>query len=89
MQCKCVYTEKLAIVDTLKSGQPPYDGHTVRPCLYIVYTFLPLKKGQPLNHGQNAHPQSVHYSEVPLYIKQLRVSTNDVWVQKRGVDKDS
>ena len=37
-------------------------------CLYnIVHTFLPLEKGQPLNNGQNARPQCVHYSEVPLY----------------------
>ena len=35
--------------------------------LYIVHTFLPPKKGQPLSNGQNAHPQRVHYSEVPLY----------------------
>ena len=35
--------------------------------LYIVHTFLPPNKGQPLNNGQNACPQCVHYSEVPLY----------------------
>ena len=35
--------------------------------LYIVHTFLPPKKRQPLNNGQNARPQHVHYSEVPLY----------------------
>ena len=33
------------------------------PCLYIVHTFLPPKKGQPLNNGQNARPQC---SEVPF-----------------------
>ena len=35
--------------------------------IIIVHTFLPQKKGQPLNNGQNTPPQSVHYSEVPLY----------------------
>ena len=25
------------------------------------------RKGQPLNNGQDAHLQLVHYSEVPLY----------------------
>ena len=44
------------------------------PCLYIVHTFLPPKKGQPLNNGQNTRPQSVHYSEVPLYILAHRVA---------------
>ena len=29
----------------------------------------PPTKGQPLNNGQNARPQLVHYSEVPLYKK--------------------
>ena len=53
------------IMDTLKSGQPPYNGHTAHS-LPIVHTFLPPKKGQPLNNGQNARPQCVHYSEVPL-----------------------
>ena len=28
----------------------------------------PPTKGQPPNNGQNARPQLVHYSEVPLYI---------------------
>ena len=37
------------------------------PGPYIVHTFLPSKKGRPLNNGQNAGPQCVHYSEVPLY----------------------
>ena len=31
------------------------------PDLYIVHTFLPPKKGQPLN---NACPHHVHYLEV-------------------------
>ena len=31
------------------------------PYLYIVHTFLPPKKGQPLNNGQNARPQCVHF----------------------------
>ena len=35
-------------------------------CPYIS-TFLPPTKGQPPNNGQNARPQRVHYSEVPLY----------------------
>ena len=29
----------------------------------------PPTKGQPLNNAQNARPQLVHYSEVPLYKK--------------------
>ena len=61
-------------MDTLKSGQPPYSGHTLfTPYLYIVHTFLPPKKGQPLKNGQNARPQCVHYSEVPLYSLQITV----------------
>ena len=63
---------KPLIMDTLKSGQPPYNGHTVHPLpIIIVHTFLPLKKGQPLNNGQNGRPQCVHYSEVPLYTESL------------------
>ena len=54
------------MMDTVKSGQPPYNGHTVRPLLYNAHTFLPPKKGQPLNNGQNARPQRLHYSEVSL-----------------------
>ena len=38
-------------MDTLKSGQPPYNGHT----------FLPLKKGQPLNNELNACPKIPQY----------------------------
>ena len=52
------------IMDTLKSGQPPYNGQTVRSLPFIVHAFLPLKKGQPLKNGQNARPQCVHYSTV-------------------------
>ena len=37
-------------MDTLK---PPYNK-LFTPCLYIVHTFLPPKKGHPLNNGQNA-----------------------------------
>ena len=33
----------------------------------IIIVQKPPKKGQPLNNGQNACPQCVHYSEVPLY----------------------
>ena len=50
------------IMDTLKSGQPPYNGHTVHP---LPIYCLPRKTGQPLNNGQNTRPQCVHYSEVP------------------------
>ena len=43
------------------------------PCLLyhirIVHTFLPPKKGQHLNNGQNTCPKCVHYSEIPLYSK--------------------
>ena len=60
------------ITDTLKSGQPLYNGHTVHPLpMIIVHTFLPPKKGQPLNNGQNGRPQCVHYSEDPLYTESL------------------
>ena len=34
-------------------------------CLCIS---TPPKKGQPLNNGQNARPQLVHYSEAPLVV---------------------
>ena len=37
---------------TVKSGQPPYNGQTVHPCLNIVHAFLPPKKGQPLNNSR-------------------------------------
>ena len=41
--------------------------HCVPPTyVYIANTFLPPKSGQPLNNGQNARPQRVHYSEVPV-----------------------
>ena len=61
------HTVEPPIMDTPKSGQPPYNGQTVRPLPIIVHTFLPPIKGQHLNNGQNARPQCVHYSEVPLY----------------------
>ena len=47
--------------------------HCLPPTYNIVHTFLPLKKGLPLNNGQNAHPKSVPFSlecplsEVPLH----------------------
>ena len=47
-------------MDTLKSGQPPYNGQTVHPLPTFVHTFLPPNKGQPLNNGQNTRPQLVH-----------------------------
>ena len=49
-----VYTVEPLIKDTLKSGQPPYNGQTVHP--------LPIhsKKGQPLNNGQTVHPLPIH-----------------------------
>ena len=59
------------IMDTLKSGQSPYNGQTIHPLLTYCPTFLPPKKGQPLNNGQNGRPQYVHYSEVPLYTESL------------------
>ena len=34
-------------MDPLKSGQPSYNGQTVKPL--PVHMFLPPKKGQPLN----------------------------------------
>ena len=38
-------------MDTLKSGQPPKNGQTVHSLpIYIVHTFLPPKKRQPLNN---------------------------------------
>ena len=59
------YTVEPLIMDTLKSGQPPYNGQPVHP-LPIAHTFLPPKKGQLLNNGRNTRPKCVHYSEVPL-----------------------
>ena len=53
-------------MDTLIRGQPPYNGQTACPLPLTVHTFLPPTKGQSLNNGQNARPQRVHYSEVPL-----------------------
>ena len=39
---------------------------TACPLPLTVHTFLPPTKGHPPNNGQNARPQRVHYSEVPL-----------------------
>ena len=64
-------TVKPLIMDTLKSGRPPTTDKLFTLCLYIAHIFLPPKKGQPLNNGQNARPQRVHYSEVPLYTDHL------------------
>ena len=52
-------------MDTLKSGQPPYNGQTV--CLLPTTVYMLPKKGQPPNNGQNVRPQRVHCSEVQLY----------------------
>ena len=62
---KCI-TVKPPIMDTPIRGQPPYNGQTACPLPLTVHTFLPLTKGQSPNNGQNARPQRVHYSEVPL-----------------------
>ena len=32
-----------SIMDTLKSGQPPYNGHTFTACLYIFYVYTSEK----------------------------------------------
>ena len=41
-------------------------------CTFITsiwhFRAKPPRNGQPPNSGQNARPQSVHYSEVPLYM---------------------
>ena len=55
-------TAEPPIVDTPKSGQPPYN---VCPLPTTVCMLEPPKKGQPPNNGQNTRPQC---SEVPLYI---------------------
>ena len=68
LQCKYIQTTvEPLIMDTLKRDNLPTMDKLFTPCPYIVHTFLPPKKGQPLNNGQNARPQPVHYSEVPLY----------------------
>ena len=61
------YTVEPPIVDTPKSGQPPYNGQTVCPLPTTACMLEPPKKGQPPNNGQNTRPQRVHCSEVPLY----------------------
>ena len=48
----------------MKDGKPTINRQLFASCLYEVHTFLPPKKGQPLNNGQNACPQCVHYSEM-------------------------
>ena len=58
------------------------------PCPYIVHTFLPPKKGQPLNNGQNARPQYVHYSEVPLYTVGRESRSRGVSVGGEGEETD-
>ena len=58
-------------MDTLKSGQPPYNGQTACPLPTTVCMDVRKfsKKGQPpnVNNGQNTRPQHVQCSEVPLY----------------------
>ena len=56
------------IVDTPKSGQPPYNGQTACPLPTTVCMLEPPKKGQHPNNGQNTRPQRVHCLEVPLYV---------------------
>ena len=53
----CQYLDTL-IMDTL---QPPYNGQTVRP-LPVYFPYISTSE----EGGQNARPQCVHYSEVPL-----------------------
>ena len=71
---------KPPIMDTLIRGQPPYNGQTACPLPLTVHTFLPPTKGQPLNNGQNARPQRVHYSEVPLYMYTWCMSIRSVYL---------
>ena len=62
-----ITTVEPLIMDTLKSGQPPYNGHTVHPlpiyCPYISTS----EEGTISEQWTNTRPQHVHYSEVPLY----------------------
>ena len=51
--------------------------------VYTVHTFLPPKKGQPLNNGQNARPQCVYYSEVPLYVYTWSDLVEGCWIEHR------
>ena len=69
-----IYTVEPPIVDTLKSGQPPYNRQTVCPLPTTVCMLEPPKKGQPQNNGQNTCPQRVHCSEVPLQLFSLYTS---------------
>ena len=50
------YTVEPPIVDTPKSGQPPYNGQTACPLPTTVCMLEPLKKGQPLNNGKHSSP---------------------------------
>ena len=52
------------IMDTLKSGQPPYNGNTVGP-LHIYCPYISTSEEGGNEH--NTHPQCVHYLEVRLY----------------------
>ena len=61
------YTVEPLIIGTLKSGQPPYNGHTVRP-LPIYCPYISTSEEGITSEQQNACPQLVHYSEVPLYL---------------------
>ena len=51
------------IMDTQKSGQPPHNGHTVRP---LPLYFPTSEEGTTSEQWQNDRPQCVKYSEVPL-----------------------
>ena len=60
------YTVEPPIVDTLKSGQPPYNGQTACPLPTTVCMLEPPKRGQPLNNVQNTRPQRVHCLEITM-----------------------
>ena len=91
----------LSTVEPLMSGQPPYNGQTVHPLpiLFSIYFISNPKEGT--TYEQNVHPQSVHYSEVPLYFQTLvytvyfphisgQLCSEATWLEKyRAADEES
>ena len=52
---------------TLKSGQPPYNIHS------LPIAMLSISEEGTLNNGLNTRPQCVPYLEVPLYTNKVEV----------------
>ena len=65
-------------MDTPKKGRPLSNGQTV--CLLLMYYpyISPLKKGQL--HGQNSHPQCIHYTQTYTRNKLIGIFTQVIQI---------